>query len=246
MTNPDVVMAVVEVIKEDSKKAKDVYVFDNTSAGLFTRVVFTMEKLAKRIKKVGAIPLYLDEQKSMLYDFKGEVLDKPIPIPIILYDNLIKNKDKNTYINVPKLKTHTQCDATICIKNHHGFLYDKEKIFRHHLINQKILDIMKVFTPDFNIVDALSVCNHGSYAYNLEWHLPMGLIFAGPDEDIDNYDFDFRIPVFRKQIKPWVVDLLPSQWAIPKINHPDIIQYDPTNGLYSNGADYNLCGNARG
>jgi len=63
------------------------------------------------------------------------------------------------------------------------------------------------------------------------------LIFAGPDEDIDNYDYDFKIPVFRKKIKPWYIPIsfLPYNWIIPKIHHPDIIQYDPTNGLYSNG-----------
>jgi len=63
------------------------------------------------------------------------------------------------------------------------------------------------------------------------------LIFAGPDEDIDNYDFDFQTPIFRNKIKPWHVSVsfLPSNWIIPKINHPDLIQYDPTNGLYSNG-----------
>ncbi len=59
-------------------------------------------------------------------------------------------------------------------------------------------------------------------------------IFAGPDGDIDNVNIDL-------QKISWPKDLIQilafpnNYWVIPKIYHPDIIQYDPTNGIYSNG-----------
>jgi uncharacterized protein (DUF362 family) len=181
MTNVDLIMAAIELIKENCSDYNTIYVCDNGAVGTFTRMAFLVDKLAKRVKRAGAKPLYLDEKKSVDFDFKGKILNKPVPIPKIIYENLIENRADNTLINVPKLKSHTQARATICIKNFHGMLYDTEKMFMHHKIHQKIVDIVNVFRPDFNLVDAITVCDYGPIAFVPDWHKPMGLIMGGID-----------------------------------------------------------------
>lgn len=181
ITTPEVVLATVEVIKEANIAPKDIFVFDNCAVGFFTRLPFAIDNLGKRIRKLGVKTVCLDEQKSVDIEFNGIALDKPIPIPKILYENLIENREENTYINMPKLKTHLQTEMTNCIKNQHGLLYDDEKVYNHHLINEKVVEILSVFRPDFNIVDATTVVDYGQVAILPEYNIPMGLLLAGTD-----------------------------------------------------------------
>ncbi len=181
MTDIDVILETIKVVMEANPKPKKAYVFDSAAVGFPTRMVYMMEDLAKRIKKLGAIPLYLDEQKSVDIDFKGKALDYPIPIPKILYEKLIEHKDENTYINIPRLKTHLHTEFTACIKNQHGLIYDNEKIYKHHLMHEKIIEIYRKFKPDFNIVDATAVTNHGNFAFKDDWFVRFNMLLAGPD-----------------------------------------------------------------
>ncbi|MFW9972946.1 MAG: DUF362 domain-containing protein [Candidatus Odinarchaeota archaeon] len=181
ITSPEVIYAIIRVIQEVKFDKNNIYVFDNSAYGVPTRLVFKIENLAKKIKKLGAIPLYLDEQKSISIEFRGNALDKAIPIPKILYKNLIEQKTKNTYINVPKLKTHLQTGITACLKNQHGLLYDNEKLYNHHKIDEKIVEIYEKFQPDFNIVDATTVLNNGAVSFSRDWNIPMNLLLAGQD-----------------------------------------------------------------
>ena len=141
ITTPKVIISIIKVIQKATNSPENIYIFDNAAFGMPTRLVFKIQGLAKKIKKLGAIPLYLDEQEPILIDFEGEILDKAIPIPKIIYKNLIENKDTSTYINVPKLKTHLQTGITACIKNQPSLLYDAEKLYKHHKIDKKIVEI---------------------------------------------------------------------------------------------------------
>jgi uncharacterized protein (DUF362 family) len=181
ITTPEVVLSTIKVIKESGINSKNIYVFDNCAVGFFTRLSFAVENIGKRIRKLGAKMLCLDEQKSVDLEFNGKALDKPIPIPKILYENLVERREENTYINIPKLKTHMQTGLTSCIKNQHGLLYDDEKIYNHHLIDEKIIDILTIFQPDFHIVDATTVVDYGQVAIIPEYNIPMGLLLAGKD-----------------------------------------------------------------
>lgn len=179
MTSTEVAVAAVEVVRENPK-VKKIYVFDNAASGMFTRIIFAVDKLAKRVKKAGGTPLYLDEQKPIMWDLKGTILGE-IPLPEILIENLIKRKDENTYINIPKLKVHGQVGVSIGIKNQHGLLYDEEKLFAHHHIHEKLIDLLGAFRPDFTIVDALHVCDYGAIPFKSEWSIPMNVLLAGTD-----------------------------------------------------------------
>jgi uncharacterized protein (DUF362 family) len=181
ITTPEVIVALIKVIQKAKIKYKNIYIFDNSAFGMPTRLVFKIQNLAKRIKKLEAIPLYLDEQESVFFEFNGRILDKPIPIPRIIYENLVENKTENTYINVPKLKTHLQTGVTACIKNQHGLLYDDEKLYKHHHIDEKIVEIYEKFKPDINILDATTVLNNGAVSFSRDWKIPMNLLLAGGD-----------------------------------------------------------------
>jgi len=181
ITTPNVIIAIIKVIQQANVKYDNIYIFDNSAFGMPTRLVFKIGKLAKRIKKLGAIPLYLDEQEPIFMEFNGKVLDKPIPIPKIIFENLVEHKEDNTYINVPKLKTHLQTGITVCIKNQHGLLYDSEKLYKHHQIAEKIVEIYEKFQPDLNIVDATTVLDNGAVSFSKNWKVPMNLLLAGRD-----------------------------------------------------------------
>jgi uncharacterized protein (DUF362 family) len=181
MTDIDVILETVALVKEARPKPKKIYVFDSAGVSFPTRVVFMIEDLAKRIKKLGAIPLYLDEQPSIDMDFQGKALDYPVPIPRILYEKLILHKEENTYINIPKLKCHLQTQMTACLKNQHGLLYDKEKVYNHHMMHDKIVEIYSLFQPDFNLVEAINVTNHANFAYRADWAINYDLLLAGTD-----------------------------------------------------------------
>jgi len=180
MTNREVILSTVEVVKE-AINPENIYVMENSAVGFCTRLSFEIDNLAKRIEELGAKPLYLDEQEPIDVDFNGIALDKPIPMPKILYENLVEHKGENTYINIPKLKSHIQCGVTICIKNQHGLFYDAEKVYNHHLINEKIVDALNVFKPDFNIVDATTVIDFGPALIDKTFEKPMGLLLSGTD-----------------------------------------------------------------
>jgi len=181
MTSTDVILSTIKVIQETNNEYDNIYVMDNSAVGSFTRVVFQVDDLGKKVKRLGAKPLFLDEQKAINVDFKGAILDTPIPIPKILYKNLVENKDKNTYINIPRLKCHVLSKCTISIKNQHGLLYDQDKVFRHDAVQEKVVDILNIFKPDFNLVDASSVVNYGPMAIFDDWSIPMNLLISGTD-----------------------------------------------------------------
>ncbi|MHA2051436.1 MAG: DUF362 domain-containing protein, partial [Promethearchaeota archaeon] len=116
ITDREVLLSTVKVVMEKIKPGS-IYVMENSAVGFCTRLSFEIDDLGKRLEDLGVTPLYLEEQEPIDVDFKGIALDKPIPIPKILYENLVQHKGENTYINVPKLKAHIQCGVTICIKN---------------------------------------------------------------------------------------------------------------------------------
>lgn len=180
ITDTEVLLATIDVVKE-VVSLDNIYVMENSAVTVPTRVVFEVGKLGKKIKKRGVNLLFLDEQKPVTVEFNGVALDKPIPVPDILYENLVKHKGENTYINIPKLKAHVNCGVTLSIKNQHGLLYDPEKVYHHNLIDEKIVEILGMFMPDFNIIDGTTAMNFGPTVLSPEFVQPMNLLIAGED-----------------------------------------------------------------
>ena len=180
-TSPEVIAAVIDVLRDGG--AKKIYVMENTSAGLFTRLVFKAQGLDKMIREHGATPLYLDEEPAVMVNINGEVLRK-IPFPRIVYERLVREKEKNTYIVLPRLKTHVLTKITCGIKLQHGLVYDDEKIYAHDRIDEKLVDILSFIKPDFAIVDCTESVHGGPLPpppKEKEWSFTIGVLLAGDD-----------------------------------------------------------------
>src|SRR5450759_1614967 len=51
--------------------AKKVYVLENSTQANYTRVVFAVNGYAKLCRQTGAVPIYLDEEKTCAFKFSG-------------------------------------------------------------------------------------------------------------------------------------------------------------------------------
>lgn len=77
-TSPEVLASVIKVVGEANPER--IYVVENTSSGLFTRLVFKAQRLDSLVKKYGATPVYLDEEPPVTVDVGGE-FSREFPSP---------------------------------------------------------------------------------------------------------------------------------------------------------------------
>ena len=68
ITSPEVITAIIKVIQNTKFRYKNIYIFDNSAFGMPTRLVFKIQKLAMKIKKLGAI-LFGDIELEMPENF---------------------------------------------------------------------------------------------------------------------------------------------------------------------------------
>ena len=68
-TRPELVEAVIEYWKAHG--AKKIWLFENSTQSNATRLVFAVIGYDKICKRTGAVPVYLDEDKTVTYEFKG-------------------------------------------------------------------------------------------------------------------------------------------------------------------------------
>lgn len=160
-TSLPLIEAVVEHIQDIDPK-KQIYLMENCSQGNFTRLCFATIGIDALAKKLGLQCLYLDEGKSVKAEMGEGDHKRKIGFPKVLYENLIAEREKNLYINMPVLKAHCQTQMTAGIKNQMGLLHDIDKAKNHnHRLHQKLVDILKFIKPDFTLVDALKVLERG-------------------------------------------------------------------------------------
>jgi len=180
-TNVDIIRGSIIYFKQNG--ANNVYIMENCTQGNFTRLVFKVTGIAAVCKETGAIPVYLDETRAVEIYLEG--LECFIDISEFIFENLIMHKDKNLYVSLPKLKTHSMSQVTLSIKNQFGFVHQKSRIVDHNYrIHQKFADIYRVLRPDFVLVDGMIATNHGHYiaASNTDKCIvPMDLLISGKD-----------------------------------------------------------------
>ncbi len=108
-TDPDVLRAVITHLKREG--ARRIYVIENCTQGNITRLVFKVTGMARVCRQTGAIPVYLDETDAVPVYLEG--LETFIDISAFVHERLIENADKNLYISLPKLKTHSMSQVTL-------------------------------------------------------------------------------------------------------------------------------------
>lgn len=169
-TSPEVLEAVIEKLKEIG--ASKIYVMENSTQGNMTRVVFGITGFKKVCKRVGAKIIYLDEEKTEEYTFRGKPSIEEDPKGYILKTfrlpktivKLINNRDIYTYINIPKLKTHSMAGVTLGIKNQWGFPQHSDRGKDHNYnLHSKIVDVYEYIKPDITIIDGIEGTIHGHY-----------------------------------------------------------------------------------
>ncbi len=170
-TRPELVDAVIEYWKEHG--ANKIYLFENSTQSNATRIVFAVTGYDKICKKYGAKPVYLDEGKSVPFEFKGlPTMDKDpngyqcnkFDMPKFIVDNLINDKDKNLYISLPKLKTHSMAGVTMGVKNQWAFPCQTARGFDHNYnLHYKLVDVLSYVKPDFTILEGVEGTIYGHY-----------------------------------------------------------------------------------
>ncbi|MCX8123452.1 MAG: DUF362 domain-containing protein, partial [Spirochaetes bacterium] len=170
-TRPEVVDAVVQYWFEAG--ARNVYIMENSTQCNITRLVFEITGYADICRKTGAKPLYLDEDTSVVYEFKGKSSSQFNPLgydltkfemPATVVDKLIYGRDENLYINVPKLKTHSMAIVTLGVKNQWAFPRHNDRRYDHNYnLHYKLVDILGYVQPDFTLIEGIEGTIYGHY-----------------------------------------------------------------------------------
>lgn len=168
-TSPEVLREVIIYLKDKDAK---VYVMENSTQANMTRIVFAINGFKEVCEKTGAEIVYLDEEDTETFEFKGKpsAEDKQsgynlktfrLPETII---KIMNNRDSITYINLPKLKTHSMAGVTLGIKNQWGFPQHADRGKDHNYnLHSKLVDVYEYIRPDITIIDGIEGTIHGHY-----------------------------------------------------------------------------------
>jgi len=159
-SDPEVIREAILYFREEG--ARDIYVIENCTQGNFTRLVFKGTGIDAVCRETGAVPVFLDETGSVPVYL--ETLESFIDISDFVYERLIRDRDRNLYLSIPKLKTHSMSQVTLSIKNQFGLVHQASRIADHNFkLHQKFADIYRILRPDFALVDGTIATNHGHY-----------------------------------------------------------------------------------
>ena len=168
-TSPEVLKAVIEHLNNLGAK---VYVMENSTQANLTRIVFEITGFKDVCEKTGAKIIYLDEEETKTFEFKGKpsAVDDPkgynlknfrLPETIV---KIMDNRDSIAYINIPKLKTHSMARVTLGIKNQWGYPQHEDRGKDHNYnLHSKLVDVYEYIRPDITIIDGIEGTIHGHY-----------------------------------------------------------------------------------
>jgi uncharacterized protein (DUF362 family) len=167
---------------------------ENSTQANMTRIVFEINGFKEVCERNDTEIVYLDEEETESFEFKGKpsVEDKPmgynlksfrLPKTII---KIMKNRDSITYINIPKLKTHSMARVTLGIKNQWGFPQHADRGKDHNYnLHSKLVDVYEYIKPDICIIDGSGGgIIHGHYpptAWEDRLVIPFNILIGGRD-----------------------------------------------------------------
>ncbi|WXG46318.1 MAG: DUF362 domain-containing protein [Candidatus Atabeyarchaeum deiterrae] len=171
-TRPEVLETVIEYFFKVG--ASGVYVIENSTQGNYTRLVFESNGYSDICKRTGAIPVFLDEEPTERFEFKGKPHAKKSPsegydlttfeMSRTVVEELIKRKNENLYVNIPKLKTHSMAGVTLGIKNQWAFPRHQDRKSDHNYnLHSKLVDVLGFIQPDFTLIDGIEGTIYGHY-----------------------------------------------------------------------------------
>ncbi|MFO7559312.1 MAG: DUF362 domain-containing protein [Desulfobacterales bacterium] len=170
-TRPEVIEAAIRYWF--AAGAKNVYLIENCTQANCTRFVFEIIGYNTVCKKTGAVPVCLDEDDEVEYDFPGKKPAESDPtgyalttfrMPRMVHEKLIREKDANLYVNIPKLKTHSMGVVTLGIKNQWGFPIHCDRSPDHNYnLPHKIVDVLSHVRPDVTLIEGVEGTIFGHY-----------------------------------------------------------------------------------
>ena len=168
-TSPEVLEAVIKYLQSIEA---EIFVMENSTQANLTRVVFTITGYKEICKRLGIQIIYLDEEDTRTYDFSGKSSVEEDPngynlktfrLPLTIAE-IMENRDNVSYINIPKLKTHSMAGVTLGIKNQWGFPQHADRGKDHNFnLHSKLVDLFEMIQPDITIIDGIEGTIHGHY-----------------------------------------------------------------------------------
>lgn len=189
-TSPELLEAVINYLKQ---LGATVYVMENSTQSNMTRLVFAINGVKEVCKRTKTKIIYLDEEKTETFTFKGKPSNKEDPRGYILKTfelpktvlYIMNNREKVTYINLPKLKTHSMAGVTLGIKNQWGFPAHEDRGKDHNYnLHSKLVDVYEYIQPDITIIDGTEGTIHGHYpptAFEDRLVIPFKILIGGTD-----------------------------------------------------------------
>jgi uncharacterized protein (DUF362 family) len=169
-TNPDVVATLVSLCWQAG--AKRVVVSDNSCNPAV--LAFARSGIQQAAQKAGADCFVMDERKFRRTSLKGKVL----PAWELYADILEVNK----LINVPIVKHHGLCKATLGMKNLMGIAGGQRNRF-HQDLNNTLVDLASFLRPSLVVMDAVRVLTaNGPVGGNLADVKRRDIVAAGTDQ----------------------------------------------------------------
>ncbi|MFX1567201.1 MAG: DUF362 domain-containing protein [Promethearchaeota archaeon] len=189
-TSPEVLEAVILYLKN---RNAEVFVMENSTQANLTRIVFEITGYKDICNNNGAKIIYLDEEDTKTYEFNYKPSSeedstgynlKTYRLPTTI-TNIIENRDSLTYINLPKLKTHSMAVITLGIKNQWGFPQHADRGKDHNYnLHSKLVEVYDLIRPDITIIDGTEGTIHGHYsptAWENELVIPFNILIGGTD-----------------------------------------------------------------
>lgn len=177
-THPKILKAVIQWLK--SFKPKEIIVADSSGTKYpgITKTAFMMSGLKKVCEEENVQYLAFEDTPLKKY-----IIHNPVVLEEIYSSELLEDVD--IIINLPKIKTHSQCTLTCSIKNIFGTLILGNKAKMHSKFPKlkdfcaALVDIYSVSKPQLTIVDGY-LCQEGQGPANGDV-VKMNLILSGYD-----------------------------------------------------------------
>ncbi|MFX1417323.1 MAG: DUF362 domain-containing protein [Promethearchaeota archaeon] len=189
-TSPKVLEAVIMYLKSIGAK---IYVMENSTQANLTRLVFTITGYKEICEKSGVNIIYLDEENTQTFAFKTKLSTEEDPKGYNLKNfrlpetivKIMNNQDKITYINIPKLKTHSMAGVTLSLKNQWGFPQHSDRGKDHNYnLHSKLVDLYEMIQPDIALIDGTEGTINGHYpptAWEDKCVIPFKILIGGTD-----------------------------------------------------------------
>ncbi len=144
VTSPRIVEAVVRFIRKNYP-GREIVVGEGCALPEKMEKVFRAAGYRSLVRRYGVRLVNLEEVERIPVKWEHGLLMLPALI------------GTHEYINMPKLKTHSQTSVTLSMKNQKGILLKKDKIGFHlnHNLHAAVIRLSELVKPDLNIMDGV-------------------------------------------------------------------------------------------